>query len=164
MSDHRLRTTLRLPLPRQQVFAFFADAANLGLITPPEVGFEITSPLPIAMHEGTLIDYTIRLRGFPMRWRTRIDRWVPDEEFIDTQLRGPYARWVHRHHFSDDGRGGTVIDDDVHYALPLAPLGNLAHPLVRVQLRRIFAYRAQRVREIFGLPGAPNADEMPRFG
>lgn len=151
--DHVLRTRVELALPRERVFAFFADAANLGRITPPEVGFTIQTPQPIAMHEGTLIDYTIRLRGLPMRWRTRIEQWRPNEEFVDTQLKGPYARWVHRHTFSDAPGGGTIMEDEVQYRLPLYPLGELAHPLVRLQLRRIFSYREQVMRELL-LPAA----------
>ncbi|MDB4885442.1 MAG: CDP-paratose 2-epimerase [Gemmatimonadetes bacterium] len=161
--DHVLRTRVQLAVPRSRAFAFFSDAANLGRITPPEVAFSIQTPLPIAMTAGTLIDYTIGLRGIPMRWRTRIERWVPDEEFVDVQLRGPYAQWVHRHSFTDDDRGGTIIEDEVRYRLPLFPLGEIAHPLVRYQLRRIFSYRTEAVRRLLGVPGPALASDTPSF-
>ena len=150
MADHLLTARLHLPAPRERVFAFFSRAENLGRITPPEMAFRILTPLPIEMREGALIDYRIGLHGIPMKWRTRITRWVPGVEFVDEQLRGPYAKWVHRHTFRDDGAGGTIVEDEVRYRLPFGVLGRMGHFLVRRQLERIFAYRTERVRQLVG--------------
>jgi len=146
MASRVLRTSLRIERPIAEVFDFFSRAENLGVITPPELGFEIRTPLPVAMRVGALIDYAIRLHGIPMKWRTLISSWNPPHEFVDEQLRGPYAEWIHTHRFRADGPGATIIEDEVRYRLPFGPLGSLVHPLVRRQLDRIFAFREAEVR------------------
>lgn len=163
MAQHTLTTSIRLAIPRERVFAFFSDAQNLARITPPELDFKILTPMPITMREGALLDYTIGLHGIPMRWRTLISKWTPNEEFVDEQIKGPYAQWIHRHTFRDDGVGGTLIGDEVQYRLPLAPLGDLAHFIVKMQLRRIFSHRTARVRELLGDSTPPSLSEAPRF-
>lgn len=140
---HVLASEIELPLPAPEVFAFFADAANLERITPPELEFRIATPLPIDMHAGALIDYRLRLFGVPIRWRTRITEWEPPAHFVDEQLRGPYNVWIHRHRCVPL-HGGTLMLDDVRYGLPFSPLGELAHPRVRLELRRTSGFVQRR--------------------
>lgn len=136
----------RLELPLEQAFEFYAQARNLEAITPPWLGFRVTTPGEIEMREGALIEYRLALHRIPVRWRTRIESWEPPVRFVDAQLRGPYALWVHTHTLEADGPDAVVIHDHVRYALPFGPLGALAHAaFVRRDLERIFDYRAQAV-------------------
>jgi hypothetical protein len=153
LSLHRLERRQRLNRPPEEVFRFFAQPHNLERITPSWLHFEVRGTDPSQMGEGTLIHYRLRLHGVPLRWTSRIEEWVPGRGFVDRQIRGPYRVWHHRHSFAADngsageGEGdGTVVTDEVHYALPLGRVGELAHPLlVRRDLERIFDHRQTAV-------------------
>ena len=146
---HVLRTSQLVARPIDEVFAFFSRPENLARLTPPSMGFERLST-DLEMRSGLEIDYRIRpLLGIPMRWRTRIDAYDPPRRFSDIQLSGPYRRWEHSHSFRAVD-GGTLIEDELVYELPLGPLGAVAHRLrVRAELERIFRFRARAVAAIF---------------
>jgi ligand-binding SRPBCC domain-containing protein len=150
MAEHILIRSLMLDLPRQEVFEFFADAGNLELITPPELNFHIITPQPINIDKGTLIDYKLKMRGFPVKWRTEISVWEPPFRFVDQQLRGPYRQWIHTHTFTELSPTQTLMEDEVRYRLPFEPLADIAHFFVKSELAYIFDYRQKVVAEMLG--------------
>jgi ligand-binding SRPBCC domain-containing protein len=155
---HVLERQQRVELPLEEVFPFYADAGNLGRITPPWLGFEVTTPQPIEMGVGALIEYRLRLHRIPVRWRTRIEAWDPPHRFVDAQLNGPYLVWHHTHTFRADGEGATILGDRVRYAMPFGPLGEVARALlVRRDLERIFDYRRDAVAALLGPGASPDA-------
>ncbi len=148
----RLSAELWLPRPRPEIFAFFADAYNLEALTPSTLNFHLLTPPPIQMHQDTLIDYRLKLRGLPIRWQSRIDVWQPPEMFVDFQTRGPYSLWRHEHRFEEHD-GGTLCRDIVDYAVPGGwPIERL---LVRPDLEKIFRFRRTKLLELFGTPRTP---------
>ena len=155
MSTHRLVARQFVPRPVDEVFAFFAEPENLSRLTPSSMRFEFLTE-DRDMREGLEIDYKLRpLLGIPVGWRTRITAYDPPRGFEDTQLRGPYSKWEHRHTF-EPVAGGTLMTDSVDYAVPLGPLGDLVNRFViRDELSRIFRYRADAVRSVFATPAAP---------
>lgn len=144
---HTLEAQLRLPRPRDEVFAFFSDPVNLELLTPPWLRFRILTPGPISLAPGALIDYRVSLRGVPMRWRSRITVWEPPERFVDEQVKGPYRLWRHEHAF-EPCEGGTRCTDRVQYRVLFDAI--VHRWLVKPDLDRIFAYRRQKLLERFG--------------
>ena len=141
----RFESDLWVPRPLDEVFAFFSDAANLQALTPPWLHFRILTPKPIAMHQGTLIDYSIRLHGIPISWQSEISVWDPPRQFVDTQRRGPYRRWLHHHMFAAEGIG-TRVSDRVDFEVPF---GWLTGRFVLRDVEKIFAFRRQALVQRF---------------
>lgn len=146
MRERVFEVEARIPRPVDEVFAFFADATNLDAITPPWLSFRTTTPTPIRMAVGTTIDYRLKIRGIPVRWRSVIAAWDPPFRFVDEQVRGPYRLWSHEHAFRADG-AETVMRDRVRYAVPCDPL--VHDRWVAPDVRRIFAYRNDAIRSRF---------------
>ena len=145
---HELHRETVVPLPAEEVFAFFSSPANLDALTPPWLSFAITASPP-RMTPGARIDYRLELRGVPLRWTSVISVWEPPYRFVDEQVRGPYRRWVHEHRF-EPVAGGTRVVDHVRYEVRG---GKLLHRLVhRLFVARdvaaIFDYRHHRLREL----------------
>jgi ligand-binding SRPBCC domain-containing protein len=142
---HQLSRTQLVGRPLPEVFAFFSDASNLDALTPPFLHFRILTPMPIELRAGAQLDYQLSLFGVPVRWRTRITDWQPQERFVDEQESGPYALWRHTHEFEARGTS-TLMRDVVDYSEPLGPVGTVAHVLfVRRTLDRIFDFRRDAI-------------------
>ena len=148
MAEHILERTQIIDLPREQVFDFFADAVNLERITPPELNFHTLTPQTIDIKQGCLIDYQLKLRGIPIKWKTEITEWNPPFDFVDSALKSPYKQWIHLHKFTVGENGETIMEDIVRYRLPFEPFGDVAHWYVKRELKYIFDYRKKIVDEI----------------
>lgn len=146
MKFHEIDLKQFIPLERDKVFEFFADAGNLQRITPPWLDFRIITPQPIPMHPGALIDYRLRVRGVPLRWRSKITVWEPPVRFVDEQVRGPFRRWIHEHSF-EEVTAGTIAYDRLRYAVWGGGLINWL--IVRHDIAKIFAYRKVKFCEVF---------------
>lgn len=146
---YELVRTQVIPVPLDDAFAFFADARNLELITPPWLHFEILEA-PDELSAGARLRYRLRFLRVPVGWTTEISEWVPPRSFVDAQLRGPFTEWIHTHRLTPVD-GGTEFRDHVRYRIPGGPLAPLAERLaVRRALDEIFDYRAERVAELLG--------------
>jgi ligand-binding SRPBCC domain-containing protein len=128
-------------------FPFFSAAENLETITPPWLNFRIVAKSTPDVREGMLIDYKLKIKGVPVKWRTRIENWDPPHKFVDTQLRGPYKTWHHTHRFEQLGQG-TLMTDVVRYRMHAWPIGDFALPMVKNDVNSIFRYRRQIIEKI----------------
>lgn len=147
-----LRSSVVLGQSRERVFEFFSDAFRLQQITPEWLNFRVLTPAPIHIRTGCLIDYSIRLHGIPIRWRTEISSWDPPFSFTDRQLKGPYRLWEHLHTFEAVPEG-TLAVDEVRYRVFGGRLINRF--FVQKDLERIFNFREKTMLELF--PSQPKS-------
>lgn len=149
MPLERLERQQTIPATLPEAWSFFCRPDNLAAITPPWLGFKVTSAPQEEMYAGMIITYTINpLFGLRMSWVTEITQCREPSFFVDEQRIGPYRFWHHQHDFREV-RGGVEVRDMVHYQLPLGPIGGIASVYVRRKLEAIFDYRRQAVQTRF---------------
>lgn len=168
----RLETEQWVPYPVELVFAFFANPANLPCLMPPKLVTRIEDarmmpppPRPLAADESRRfksiaagVGSEILISFYPIAWVPRRVSWLArvtkfewNSHFCDTQVRGPFATFNHRHGIRAevrDGQEGTLVSDKVEFSLPYGWLGGIAGAIVKRQLASSFAYRQKRLPEI----------------
>lgn len=146
----RLYREQLLPISIKEAWDFFTRPQNLNAITPPDLVFNITSPMPEKIYEGLFITYRLKpLLNIPLNWCTEITHMDEYRYFIDEQRFGPYKCWHHEHHFEEKD-GNTFMRDIVYYDTGKWIFGALAEKLfITRKLNDIFDYRFNKLKELF---------------
>ena len=153
MAFYQFKQTQKIPAELGEVWNFISAPQNLKKITPPYMGFDVTSEeLPSKMYAGMIIMYIVKpILGIPMKWMTEISQVRELEYFVDEQRSGPYTLWHHQH-FIEPIEGGVLMTDIITYIPPFGFIGAIANNLIiKKQLKTIFDYRKQALETIFGI-------------
>lgn len=147
---YTLEATQILNTTMKAAWNLLSDPANLSKITPPEMGFKITSGKPESMFSGQIISYKVSpFPGITSNWVTEITHVVKDSYFVDEQRFGPYKMWHHEHHIFPY-KEGVLMKDKISYKLPMGFLGRMVHPfIVKPQLHKIFNHREKVLNKMF---------------
>ncbi|MEP0265884.1 SRPBCC family protein [Dokdonia sp.] len=151
MKIYTLQAKQNLPITIDQAWDLLSDPKNLKTITPDYMGFHILSGADRPMYPGQIIQYIVTpVLGIKTKWVTEITHVKDRQYFVDEQRFGPYALWHHKH-FIKEIPGGVEMEDIIDYKVPMGILGQLVHPfLVKPKLDEIFAYRKQKLTELYG--------------
>ena len=148
--ERKLHFKQHLKADLDRVWNFFTDEKNLEILTPDFLNFNVLGKSTETIKEGTLINYKLKLRGIPIGWQTKIEVWEPKSKFVDRQLKGPYKLWHHTHRFTSDKKG-VLVEDIIRYDLYFS---RISQPLigwyVKKDVEKIFTFRQEKMREIFG--------------
>ncbi len=150
---HRFYTEQNLPVSKDQVWKFFSDASNLMILTHPKMKMTMESENGLTpIFEGKILKIKIKLFGiFPSFFLSEITELQAPDFFIDTQLKGPFAYWQHKHLLTEID-GGTKITDEVTFKFPLGFMGVAAYHLFgKEYLKGVFDYRKIVLEKRFGV-------------
>ena len=165
MKLYQLHSQQALPITKEVAWNFLSDPANLKVITPEHMGFNILGGADRDMFPGQIIQYKVSpFPGYTTKWVTEITHVDQGNYFVDEQRFGPYALWHHKH-FIKEIDEGVLMEDIIDYKIPLGILGQIAHPLfVKKQLMEIFKFREQKLKELFGVVDSiPNQLQLKSF-
>jgi ligand-binding SRPBCC domain-containing protein len=151
MKIYKLEQTQIIKASLDEAWSFFSNPVNLARITPADMNFSIISPVDGKIYEGQIIRYKVRvLPGYITEWVSKISEVKEPYSFVDEQIKGPYKLWRHLHQFEKTSEG-TMVIDEVQYAVPFGLLGKIANGyIVRPKLNTIFKYRFDAVAKNFG--------------
>ena len=128
--------SVEIDAPVETVFAFHEREDALPLLTPSFPPVRLISKTP-----GIGVATRVELRVLIFRWVALHTNYVKNRLFVDEQIEGPFAQWIHRHEFEDLG-GRTRLTDRVEYALPGGSVINrLLGWTVEPGLHRMFDHR-----------------------
>jgi ligand-binding SRPBCC domain-containing protein len=152
MAFYQLVKTQKLSASIGDVWDFISSPANLKEITPPYMGFVVTSNTGLGkMYPGMIITYKVSpMFNIKMNWMTEITHVKDFEYFVDEQRIGPYSMWHHQHKIEPID-GGVLMTDIITYQPPMGFLGAIANALfIKRQLQEIFDYRKIALENRFG--------------
>jgi ligand-binding SRPBCC domain-containing protein len=137
------------------VFAFHESTGALLRLTPPWEHVRLLQGGD-SLRPGSRVVLETHVGPFPCQWVAEHTEYEPGRMFADRQIRGPFASWYHRHLFLDDGRGGTILHDEVDYEPPMGAMGRLLlKGYLRNRLQRLFDWRHETTRQIVESSGLP---------
>ena len=133
--------------PIEKAWDFFSSPLNLSKITPPKMGFVVTSSNLNKIYPGQIISYQVGVLPFVRtNWITEITHVRAPYYFVDEQRSGPYSMWHHEHIFEETSHG-LLMTDRISYQIPFGFAGKLlTGKFIKGEIEKIFVYRTQALK------------------
>jgi len=118
----------------------------MALITPPPIRVQMHNT-PADLSAGGSMSFSLWFGPFQIRWNALIDT-VSGTGFVDRQLDGPFAEWIHQHSFQDLDEGKTAVIDDITIRLKDKLRDRLLGLGFILGLPFLFAFRGWKTRQL----------------
>ena len=132
-----------LNAPVDVVFKWHTRPGALERLSPPwDLIHVIYQSGGIEKGAKTIMKMSAGPLPLKIRWIAEHIEYKENRLFRDRQIKGPFAHWIHTHRFIPDGSDKCYLADEIEYALPINPFGNLfGSSLINQRLERIFHFR-----------------------
>jgi uncharacterized protein len=138
---------LTLPVPADELYAWHARQGAFERLAPPWDRIEVVRKQG-GIEDGARLVMKVHQGPVALTWEALHRDHVEGEQFVDEQIRGPFARWIHTHRFEPVGAGTSRLVDHIDYALPMGPIGAaVGGAKARQTLDAMFAFRHRRTLE-----------------
>ncbi len=135
------------PASVEELFAFHERPDAFALLQPPWEQTEIVVA-PASLEVGTRVVFRTKVGPFWTELEAEHIAFERNVRFEDTLIRGPFAKWHHRHLFFEDPNGAR-LRDEIDCEPPLGVVGRwFGEPIVRRRLTRMFDYRHEATRRV----------------
>jgi len=98
--------TVLIDAPVNDVFRFHEREDALVLLSPAFPPVRVISRSGAGIEPGTRLELRIGV----FTWIALHTAFEKNRLFVDEQIRGPFAKWVHRHEFESAGSGTRLTD------------------------------------------------------
>lgn len=131
----------RLPVPAEEAFAWHRRPGAFERLSPPWERIDVLERSG-GIEDGARMVLRVRSGPLRMRWIVVHRDYVPDRQFVDEQVEGPFTHWVHLHRFDPLSADGSIATDRVEFSPPFGTLGAASGMWVaRPRIERMLAYR-----------------------
>jgi ligand-binding SRPBCC domain-containing protein len=132
----------------EKVFAFHLDLNNLLRISPEDANLQIFHAPP-KLEKGARVGLFVKIGPITTTMETVVEELDPPHRFVDRQVGGFFASWVHTHTFEKITENKTKLTDRIEYTLPGGVLGNLVGGgIAYSKIEEMFRHRAMMTKKL----------------
>ncbi|HVZ81551.1 MAG TPA: TIGR01777 family oxidoreductase [bacterium] len=136
----------RIEVPVEELFRWHTQGPAFERLAPPWEKVHVLERTG-GLQDGGKVVLQVRQGPVALEWTAVHRDYIEGKQFVDEQVRGPFARWIHTHQTRSDGPQASILKDHIEYQPPFGPLGALASGYLRSKIERTFRFRHDRTRQ-----------------
>lgn len=142
MSGKQVIFQTELPVSAREAYAWHLRKGALERLTPPWVNVSFLFPPSAPDEEGGRVGLRLQWGPISMKWILVHKNCIPNQEFSDAQVKGPFKYYMHRHRFLSNDPLSCKLVDEISFAFSF-PFFNKR---IESELSRLFEWRYEIIK------------------